>query len=157
MQSSGHTTTKWLNPTNEHMHVDVFVKTAQAQNVDGLEDFRPIRTQRAEILKTRLDFPPGVEVMLPSEYDRAIHCVRDGIVIGGGAPMLRNLGSADKLHPSLDPSEAERVEAARRAKEVESAAMAARAMFEMAMHAPVTATAVSPAAAQPSHNQQGRK
>lgn len=49
-----------------------------------------------------VEWAPGEEVELPSEYDHAIQSVKDGVIIGGLAPMLTRIGSKDKLHDSLN-------------------------------------------------------
>ena len=66
----------------------------------------------------RYVFPPGKEVQVPSEYDRAIHDVREGVIVGGLAPLLERAVPDGALHPALDPEEAARktaVEEAERA------------------------------------------
>jgi hypothetical protein len=79
--------TTWRNPTDREMRVD-------------LHD-RPGR-------RKRFVFPPGQEVQVPSEFDRGIHDVRDGVTVGGLAPLLERVSGQTPLHPSLDPEEAAR-------------------------------------------------
>jgi hypothetical protein len=79
--------TTWRNPTKQEMHVDVHHAPGRFK---------------------RFVFPPGKEVQVPSEYDRAIHDVRDGVIVGGLAPLLERAGSDGVLHPALDPEEAAR-------------------------------------------------
>ena len=45
---------------------------------------------------------------MPSEHDRAIHDVRDGVIVGGLAPLLERVVEDDVLHPALDPELAAR-------------------------------------------------
>ena len=79
------TFTTWRNPTPHPMHVDIF----ESQG-------RP---------KKRYVFPPGKEVQVPAEHDRAIHDVREGIIVGGLAPLLERVVPNGVLHPALDPDE----------------------------------------------------
>ena len=52
---------------------------------------------------------PGASVELPAEYANAIHEVRDGVIVGGIAPLLvREIPTQTaKLHPSLIPRRSE--------------------------------------------------
>jgi hypothetical protein len=79
------TFTTWRNPTLHPMHVDIF----ESQG-------RP---------KKRYVFPPGKEVQVPTEHDRAIHDVREGIIVGGLAPLLERVVADGILHPVLDPEQ----------------------------------------------------
>lgn len=64
---------------------------------------------------------PGEIKQLDSVYDRAIHqidcgqdechrkgwfCTKghDGLIVGGGAPLLQRVGAQETLHPTLDPA-----------------------------------------------------
>jgi hypothetical protein len=76
----------------------------------------------------RFTFPPGKEVQVPSEYDRAIHDVRDGVIVGGLAPLLERAVPDGALHPALDPEEAARKAAA---EEAERAVLAKKAADEV--------------------------
>ncbi len=40
---------------------------------------------------------------MPSEHDKAIHDVRDGVIVGGKAPLLERAVDDGILHPALDP------------------------------------------------------
>jgi hypothetical protein len=82
------TLTTWRNPTSEEMRVDIFEGHG-----------RP---------RKRYTFPPGKEVSVPSEHDRAIHDVRDGVIVGGLAPLLECVVEDGVLHPALDPELAAR-------------------------------------------------
>jgi hypothetical protein len=77
------TLTTWRNPTPHAMVVDIFEGHG-----------RP---------RKRYTFPPGKEVSVPSEHDRAIHDVRDGVIVGGLAPLLERVVEDGVLHPALDP------------------------------------------------------
>jgi hypothetical protein len=80
------TLTTWRNPTLKTMHVDIFEGHG-----------RP---------RKRYTFPPGKEVSVPSEHDHAIHDVRDGVIVGGKAPLLECVVDDGVLHPALDPQQA---------------------------------------------------
>jgi hypothetical protein len=77
--------TTWRNPTKHDMRVDI---------------------HEAHGRKKRYSIPAGREASIPSEYDRAIHDVRDGIIVGGLAPLLERVVPTGVLHPALDPEEA---------------------------------------------------
>jgi hypothetical protein len=77
------TLTTWRNPTPQAMVVDIFEGHG-----------RP---------RKRYTFPPGKEVSVPSEHDHAIHDVRDGVIVGGLAPLLERVVEDGVLHPALDP------------------------------------------------------
>jgi hypothetical protein len=76
----------------------------------------------------RYVFPPGKEVQVPSEVDRAIHDVRDGVIVGGLAPLLERVVPDGVLHPALDPEEAAKKAAA---EEAERAVIAKKAADEV--------------------------
>ena len=99
--------TTWRNPTRHEMRVDVH---------DSPGRFK------------RFVFPPGKEVQVPSDYDRAIHDVRDGIVVGGLAPLLERAIGDETLHPALDPEAAARKAAD---EEAERAVFAKKAADEV--------------------------
>ena len=52
---------------------------------------------------------PGEIVSLPSEFDRGIQRVENGVVVAGLAPLLERVGAREKptLDPALDPFQAE--------------------------------------------------
>ncbi|HEY1697975.1 MAG TPA: hypothetical protein VGG39_37705 [Polyangiaceae bacterium] len=81
-QPQEHRLTTWRNPTRQEMRVDVH---------DSPGRFK------------RFTFPPGKEVQVPSEFDRAIHDIRDGVIVGGLAPLLERAIGDETLHPALDP------------------------------------------------------
>ena len=96
--------TTWKNPTPHEMRIDIHD--------------RPGRRKRYTIA-------PGQEVRIPSEYDRAIHDVRDGWIMGGLAPKLERMAGNHPLHPSLDPvlaAEKDAAEAAEQAVVMKKAA-----------------------------------
>ena len=82
-EAEAQTLTAWRNPTPKTMTVDVFEGHG-----------RP---------RKRYTFPPGKEVQVPTEHDRAIHDVRDGVIVGGLAPLLERVVEDGVLHPALDP------------------------------------------------------
>jgi hypothetical protein len=86
--------TLWRNPTEKEMKIDIHD--------------RPGRRKRYVI-------PPGGEARIPSEFDQGIHVVRNGIIVGGYAPLLERVAGNGTLSPVLDP-EAQ----ARRAAEEEA-------------------------------------
>src|SRR5579859_3863901 len=99
--------TTWRNPTRHEMHVDVHGAQGRFK---------------------RFVFPAGKEVQVPSEYDRAIHDVREGVIVGGLAPLLERAMPDGALHPALDPEEAARKAAA---AEAERAVIAKKAADEV--------------------------
>lgn len=99
--------TTWRNPTRQEMRVDVHHAPGRFK---------------------RFVFPPGKEVQVPSEYDRAIHDVRDGVIVGGLAPLLERSVPDGVLHSALDPEEAARKAAA---EEAERAVIAKKAADEV--------------------------
>jgi hypothetical protein len=99
--------TTWRNPTRHEMHVDIHHTQGRFK---------------------RFVFPPGKEVQVPSEYDRAIHDVRDGVIVGGLAPLLERAVPDGALHPALDPEEAARKTAT---EEAERAVLAKKAADEV--------------------------
>jgi hypothetical protein len=106
------TFTTWRNPTPHHMHVDIY----ESQG-------RP---------KKRYVFPPGKEVQVPTEHDRAIHDVRDGLIVGGLAPLLERVVADGVLHPALDPEEAAKKAAL---DDAEKAVLATKAASEVLANA----------------------
>jgi hypothetical protein len=79
--------TTWRNPTRHDMRVDIHDTPGR---------------------KKRYSIAAGKETQIPSEYDRAIHDVRDGVIVGGLAPLLERVVPDGVLHPALDPEEAAR-------------------------------------------------
>lgn len=73
--------TKWENPTKDTVRVKVLVEAGRHEKVE---------------------FKPGEVHSLPSSMDKAIHDVRNGIVMGGLAPQLRKVGVAPlPVHSSI--------------------------------------------------------
>jgi hypothetical protein len=99
--------TSWRNPTQHDMKVDIYEA--------------PGRRKRYVV-------PAGKETQIPSEYDGAIHDVRDGIIVGGLAPLLDKAVDSAVLHPALDPQEAARKAAL---EEAEKAILAKKAADEV--------------------------
>jgi hypothetical protein len=99
--------TTWRNPTRHEMRIDVHGAPGRFK---------------------RYVFPPGKEVQVPSEVDRAIHDVRDGVIVGGLAPLLERAMPDGTLHPALDPEEAARKAAA---EEAERTVLAKKAADEV--------------------------
>lgn len=75
----------FTNPTNDVVVVDVWEGPAAGRSG-----------------KYRYTWQPGETVMVPEKYVPAIHDVRDGVIVGGGAPQLKRVGGTDSLHPCLD-------------------------------------------------------
>lgn len=73
---------QWHNPLDVEQHVDVY---------EG-DNRRP----------TRYRVPPGETRPIPSRYDRVVHRVHNGVIIGGQAPQLVKVGSNEKLDEALD-------------------------------------------------------
>jgi hypothetical protein len=80
--------TQWHNPLSETQYVDVR---------EG-DSPRP----------TRYTVPPGKTVPIPSRYDSVVHRVHNGVVIGGQAPQLVQVGSENRLDPAHDTGLQER-------------------------------------------------
>jgi hypothetical protein len=99
--------TTWRNPTRHDIKID-------------LHD-TPGRRKRFVV-------PAGKEAQIPSEYDRGIHDVRDGVIVGGYAPLLERVVTDGVLHPALDPEEAARKAAL---DEAEKAVIAKKAADEV--------------------------
>jgi hypothetical protein len=99
--------TSWRNPTPHGMRIDIY---------------------EAQGRRKRYVVPAGKEVQIPSEYDRAIHDVRDGVIVGGLAPLLEKAIDSAVLHPTLDPQEAARKAAL---EEAEKAILAKKAADEV--------------------------
>ena len=99
--------TTWRNPTRHEMRIDVHAAPGRFK---------------------RFVFPPGKEVQVPSEFDRAIHDVRDGVIVGGLAPLLERAVPDGVLHSALDPEEAARKAAT---EEAEKAVIAKKAADEV--------------------------
>jgi hypothetical protein len=99
--------TTWRNPTDHEMRVDVYESHGR---------------------RKRFVFPPKREVNVPSEYDHAIHDERDGIIVGGLAPLLQRAVGQGVLHSALDPEEAARKAAL---EESERAVLAKKAADEV--------------------------
>lgn len=73
--------TKWENPTKDTVRFAVLVEAGRHE---------------------RVEIPPGGSKELPSSWDKAIHDVRGGIVMGGLAPQLRKAGVAPlPVHSSI--------------------------------------------------------
>lgn len=74
--------TTWKNPTDKIVKVVIFVSPGQVAEY---------------VIK------PKGEASIPSQFDHAIHQLRDGIIVGGLAPQLVREGKPAELHPSLRP------------------------------------------------------
>ena len=131
MAIQGQAATTWVNPTQDLMVVDIFDQSPQASDPrKGEYDFQRTKTPAHTV---RVEFPPGKEVVRPSSYDRAIHTVdKFGIVMGGLAPQLKRVGSADKLHPALDPDNEKRAEEERQKAIVQKQMAAAAELLSAA-------------------------
>jgi hypothetical protein len=92
--------TTWLNPTSQKMTL----------RLSGEASTSP---RKARPVMHVVEVPPGQKVVLPKEYDEAIH-QRDqyGTIIGGIAPHMVNMADPDrKLVAELDPSVVSEMEA----------------------------------------------
>lgn len=119
--------TKWENPTKDLVRFKVLVEAGRHENVE---------------------FKPGEVRDLPASWDKAIHDVRNGIIMGGFAPQLKKVGVAPMpVHSSITEAaagavhhaeklEAERTRAAK--AEAEAAELKQRlAELEAKLAAPV--------------------
>lgn len=75
--------TVWHNPTNNDGHVDLNVDAGRAYVVHP----------GAPPMMVRVSIPRGGKCQIPSVFDRAIHRVHNGHVVGGLAPAWRCAGS----------------------------------------------------------------
>jgi hypothetical protein len=121
--------TLWRNPTEKRIVLELHHETPKhgkpiAERVANIEDpqVRELRAWEERTGKRRFVIEAGQTALIPSEYDRAVQDVRDGIIVGGLGTLLVNEGADMKpvLHPALDAIKAERqryLEEARKAKE----------------------------------------
>lgn len=144
-----HRETKWHNPTNKAVTIDLFLGTPQAGGA-----LAPPRNWEEKTGMRRFVWQPGETKALPHEYDAGIQqtqcketiCLQrpldcrdkthDHEIVGGYGPQLQNLGMQKRptLAPALDDDEARKREAERqefeaykRAKHHEEVALRARA------------------------------
>ena len=72
--------TLWRNGTADEVKVDIFAGPGK---------------------RKRFVFKPSEEIRVPSDYDKAIHDVRDGLTVGGLAPQLERVSGATPLAAAL--------------------------------------------------------
>ena len=71
----------WENPTKDTVRFAVLVEAGRHE---------------------KIEIPPGGKKDLPTSWDKAIHDVRNGIIMGGLAPQLRKVGVAPMpVHSSI--------------------------------------------------------
>jgi hypothetical protein len=103
--------TTWRNPTPHDIKIDLHAAPGH---------------------RKRYVVQAGKEAQIPSEYDRAIHDVRDGVIVGGLAPLLLRVVPDGELHPALDPEAAARKAAL---EEAERAVVAKKAADDVLANA----------------------
>lgn len=103
--------TEWFNPTTKDVKLDIYT----GQHGAGAEGKQRPRNQSGRV---RYIVPSLKSLKITSEYDQAIQKTRDGVVVAGMAPQLINqsVSPAPVVHPSLDPLEQARKEAAEKAQ-----------------------------------------
>ena len=149
-----HRETKWLNPTQKIVVIDVFIRTPVAGGA-----LAPPKNWEEKTGKQRFVWQPGETKALPHEFDRGIQeakcleteCLQrpfnckdpehEHEIVGGYGPQLQNLGmqKRPRLAPALDDEMARKNDAERRefeafklAKHHEEQAMRARAEADAA-------------------------
>ncbi len=133
------TQTRWENPLDRDVILDLHV---------GARPHAPMpceRNQHGQCIhnhsgKVRYIVPaanngvPGF-AMIPSEFDRGIQDIRDGVIVGGLGTCLHRVGSEDVvLHPALDELEARRKTALDAAFKADEARMKAEQDLKIATH-----------------------
>ena len=87
--------TRWRNPTNDTISFELNVEGVRRDAFGNLH----ARVVRNIALK------PGVEVVLPSEFDKAIHGTsKDGYIVSGLAPQLRRVLDGEPVAPRVHPA-----------------------------------------------------
>jgi hypothetical protein len=81
------TFTKWHNPTDREVVLDLYVGPTAGPSG-----------------RVRYRAAPGGDCIIPSEFDRGVQDVREGVIVGGLGPTLKRVGGSDVLHSSLDPA-----------------------------------------------------
>jgi hypothetical protein len=134
--------TMWRNPTDADIYLELHKETPThgPSIADRLRQFEQSTGTRLDPKEYDMQRPGtrawqektgkrlfvvkanGGTTLIPSEYDRAIQDVKDGVVMGGLGSNLDRLGCESRpvLHPALDALDAKRKEAladAKRAKE----------------------------------------
>lgn len=110
--------TRWTNPTDKPVTVDLYTGTGVAK-VDKHKNPSGV---------TRVTWEPGQTIELPSEFDDAIQKIDpSGQVVGGRAPMLLRNGQRHSVHSALDVKKTEAVTAAQALLEASKARAEAEA------------------------------
>ena len=128
------TNTRWVNPTDKTVKLDLCVSANADPN--GSDSRWQLEIPPVGTVLTREQQESGrhqadaegklLFTVVPSEYDMGIHLVRDGKIVGGGAPQLRRFEEPNpRIEPSLEPDalalrEAEKVKAQKEAEAAEA-------------------------------------
>jgi hypothetical protein len=83
--------TTWHNPTNNNGYIDL--------------DARFLHPHSPRLM-VRVRIPAGKKCVLPSIYDRCVHVVHNGHVVGGMAPAWRCAGSFSVAPELVDETHA---------------------------------------------------
>ena len=102
--------TEWSNPTQEAIRLEVFLGPItphhiREQIVEGERVVEKVRTVHLATF-VGVEIEPGKKAKLPSEWDRVVHRVHNGSVIGGQAPLLRRTGQGYEVDKALLPPSA---------------------------------------------------
>lgn len=114
-----HQFSQWENTTEFDVVLELHKETpkhgkAIADRVANIPDpaAAKVRAWEEQTGKRRFVIPAKKQAFIPSEYDRAIQDVREGIIVGGLGPQLRKLGVEQRpvLSPALDAARARNAE-----------------------------------------------
>ena len=88
--------TRWKNPTDKVVKVDLFIGIQNKFNAEG-----KAIGKRSDSFE-HVEIQPGEEISILSSFDCAIQQLdNNGIVVGGKAPQLVNMGKPAKVEPCL--------------------------------------------------------
>lgn len=96
--------TEWHNPTADRMMIEFSLGPVTRRQFGASIDDDEVRPARACMLHTivRVPIEPGAKVKLPKIWDRAIHHIDKGAIIGGSAPQLRRAaGQIEKVDRAI--------------------------------------------------------
>jgi hypothetical protein len=107
-------TTEWHNPTLDQIVLEIHVQTPgkNSRRPNKANGDKPL-TFRERTGNLRYVIKSMESVTIPSEYDQAIQRVRDGVIVSGLAPQLKNMGRKDvvKVHDALNSALQEKLKA----------------------------------------------
>lgn len=101
--------TEWTNPCEVNQTLEIFLGPVTPYQLieQQVAGDKVIQTARTLMLPTFVGvvIKPGETVKLPSEWDRVIHRVHRGAIVGGSAPALRRAGQTEKVDIGVVPPE----------------------------------------------------